>query len=52
MEIHVLFNHTSAEILLKFCYGEENTRESDNLVLELPQELTSCMPWLNNPTII
>lgn len=33
MEAHILLDYISAEILLKFCYGEDNTRESENLVL-------------------
>ena len=47
-EPHILFDHIPAEILLKFYYGEDNTRESDNLVLELSQMLPSCMTWLLN----
>lgn len=30
----------SAKVLLKFCHAEENTRDSENLVLELSPGLT------------
>lgn len=48
MEAHILYNHISAETSLKFYDGEDNTRESDNLVLELSQMLPSYMTLLVN----
>lgn len=51
MEVQVLLDHVSAEVLLKFCYGEDNTSESDNLVVDQSQMLTSCMALLVNSSI-
>lgn len=41
----------SAKVLLQFCQGEENTRDSKNLVLELSPVLTHQRTLLVTPSV-